>query len=151
MSNGELRVEGHRFFSPIKVLPKDYDGPLEDAPSASNIEAEVIGGGLTRIESRSPMMPGLTWITHVTATPVDEKLTHYRMRLHLRVDADCPLSEEQIDHINQVMCENQRREQYSDGKIWPFKAYAAQPMLSAADGPILKYREFYQQFHPRVA
>jgi hypothetical protein len=42
-----------------------------------------------------------------------------------------------------------RAEQYSDGKIWPHKAYVARPMLSAVDGPILKYREWYAQFHPQ--
>ena len=36
-------------------------------------------------------------------------------------------------------------------RIWPHKAYVTRPLLSAADGPILKYREWYAQFHPEVA
>jgi hypothetical protein len=111
--------------------------------------AEVVGGGLARVASTSPMMPGLTNISWVGATPVDEKLTHYRVSFFTLVAPDCPLTGEQIDQIDQVMTPIQCREQYSDGKIWPHKAYVARPMLSAVDGPILKYREWYSQFHPR--
>jgi hypothetical protein len=111
--------------------------------------AEVVGGGLARVASTSPMLPGLTNISWVGATPVDEKLTHYRVSFFTLVAPDCPLTGEQIDEIDKMMTPVQRREQYSDGKIWPHKAYVHRPMLSAVDGPILKYREWYRQFDPR--
>lgn len=150
-SNGPLRIDGHRFFSPIKVLPKGHEDPADDAPPMSYIEGEVIGGGLTRIESWSPMLPGLRTVTYVSGTPVHETLTHYRVKTFFTVAEDCPLSDEQIAEIDRVTVEVTRAEQHSDGKIWPHKAYVATPMLSAVDGPFLAYRNWYAQFHPRVA
>jgi len=149
-SNGPLRIDGHRFFSPIKVLPQGHEDPADDTPPLSFIDAEVIGGGITRIESRSPLMPGLTTVTYVGATPVDETLTHYRVQTFLLVAEDCPLSDAQIAEIDRISTERTRVEQYSDGKIWPHKLYVAKPMLSNVDGPFHKYRDWYAQFHPRV-
>jgi hypothetical protein len=116
----------------------------------SFIDAEVIGGGLTRIESHGPMLPGLTTVTYVGGTPVDEALTHYRVMTFLLIAEDCPLPEAMIREIDQKMTEVTRLEQYSDGKIWPHKRYVARPMLSNVDGPFHAYRQWYARFHPRV-
>jgi hypothetical protein len=152
MSNGPIRIDGHRFMSPIKILPKGHEDPEEvDAPPPmSFIDAEVQGGGLVRIESYTPMLPGLTTVTYVSGIPVDENLTHYRVRTFLLVADDCPLPREAIVEIDARMVEVTKLEQYSDGKIWPHKRYVARPMLSNVDGPFLKYREWYAQYHPRV-
>jgi nitrite reductase/ring-hydroxylating ferredoxin subunit len=152
MSNGPIRIDGHRFMSPIKILPKGHEDPDEvDAPPPmSFIDAEVQGGGLVRIESHSPMLPGLTTVTYVSGIPVDENLTHYRVRTMLLVADDCKLPREAIVEIDAKMVEVTKLEQYSDGKIWPHKRYVARPMLSNVDGPFLKYREWYAQYHPRV-
>lgn len=151
MSGGPIKIDGHRFFSPIKVLPQGHEDPDEaEVPPLSFIYAEVIGGGLTRIESVSPMLPGLTTVTYVGATPVDENLTHYRVNVFLLVAPDCPLSDEQITEIDRRSTEVTKLEQYSDGKIWPHKLYVARPMLSNVDGPFHTYRDWYAQFHPRV-
>ena len=66
-----------------------------------------------------------------------------------RAAPDCPLTDEQIDAYDKAATPINKAEQYSDGKIWPHKAYVHRPMLSAVDGPILKYREWYRQFDPR--
>ena len=95
-------------------------------------------------------MPGVTAINYVGATPVDETLTHYRVTLFLLKDADCPTPQEGIDMYNAQLTEITKKEQYSDGKIWPHKAYIAAPILSDQDGPIFKYRKWYEQFHPAV-
>ncbi len=149
MSAGELQIDGPLFLSPIKMYSADETRPLSEATPMSYAMAEVVGGGLARVASSSPMMPGITNISWVGATPVDEKLTHYRVSFFMLIAPDCPLSGEQIDQIDQAMTPVNRAEQYSDGKIWPHKAYVHRPMLSAVDGPILKYREWYKQFHPR--
>jgi nitrite reductase/ring-hydroxylating ferredoxin subunit len=152
MSNGPIRIDGHRFMSPIKVLPRGHEDPDEpDAPPPTSfIDAEVIGGGLVRIESRASMLPGLTTVTYVGGTPVDASLTHYYVKTCLLVAEECPLPREAIVEIDAKMVEVTRMEQYSDGKIWPHKRYVAHPMLSNVDGPFNKYRDWYAQFHPRV-
>jgi hypothetical protein len=96
------------------------------------------------------MLPGLTTVTYVSGIPVDENLTHYRVRTMLLVADDCKLPREAIVEIDAKMVEVTKLEQYSDGKIWPHKRYVARPMLSNVDGPFLKYREWYAQYHPRV-
>ena len=150
-SNGKVRAEGHRFFTYIKVQGPGHVDPEDDAPPMSFIETEVIGGGFVRIESTSPMLPGLKTITFVSGTPVDETLTHYRVRTYMEKYDGCPFTDEQIAEIDRVSVERTKEEQYSDGKIWPHKAYVARPMLSAVDGPFHDYRNWYAQFHPRVA
>ena len=150
-SNGEIRINGHRFFSPIKVQAQGHEDPKDDSPPMSFIDAEVIGGGFVRIESRSPMLPGLTTITFVSGTPVHEHLTHYRVKTFFEKHEGCPLTDEQIAEIDRISVERTKVEQFSDGKIWPHKAYIAKPMLSAVDGPFNMYRQWYAQFHPRIA
>ena len=150
MSAGALQINGPILLSPIKMLAPDETKPPEEATPVSLAMAEVVGGGLARVAASFPTtMPGVTSISWVGATPVDEKLTHYRVSFFMLVSPDCPLSGEQLDQIDKAMTPVNRAEQYSDGKIWPHKAYVARPMLSAVDGPILKYREWYAQFHPQ--
>jgi hypothetical protein len=96
------------------------------------------------------MLPGLTTVTYVGGTPVNETLTHYRVKTSVLVAEDCPLPPDAIVEIDRKMVEVTKLEQYSDGKIWPHKRYVARPMLSNVDGPFLKYRQWYAQFHPRV-
>jgi nitrite reductase/ring-hydroxylating ferredoxin subunit len=150
-SNGKVQADGYRFRTFIKVQAPGHVDPNDDSPPMSFIDTEVIGGGFVRIESTSPMLPGLKTITFVSGTPVDEKLTHYRVKTYIEKHDDCPLTDEQIIEIDRVSVERTKEEQYSDGKIWPHKAYVERPMLSAVDGPFNAYRDWYAQFHPRVA
>jgi nitrite reductase/ring-hydroxylating ferredoxin subunit len=150
-SNGPLEINGHRFMSRIKVLPQGHEAPDDTSDPLSFIDAEVIGGGFVRIESHGPMLPGLKTITFVSGTPVHETLTHYRVKTFFEKYDGCPFTDEQIAEIDCISVERTRAEQYSDGKIWPHKAYVARPMLSNVDGPFNAYRDWYAQYHPRVA
>jgi hypothetical protein len=151
MSAGPLEIDGHHFMSRIKVLAPGHVDPDDPSPPQSFIHAEVIGGGFVRILSTSPMLPGLDTITYVSGTPVDEKLTHYRVKTFLVKEPGCPFTDDQIAEIDRISVERTRVEQYSDGKIWPFKAYVDRPMLSNVDGPFNAYRDWYAQYHPRVS
>jgi nitrite reductase/ring-hydroxylating ferredoxin subunit len=150
-SNGKVRADGHRFYTYIKVQAPGHVDPEDDTPPMSFIATEVIGGGFVRIESTGPQLPGLKTITFVSGTPVDETLTHYRVKTYMEKLDGCPFTDEQIAEIDRISVERTKEEQYSDGKIWPHKAYVARPMLSAVDGPFNDYRKWYAQFHPRVA
>lgn len=147
-SNGEIVADGVRFKSPMRIhAPRDRD-PAESV--VSEMDAEVIGPALTYVVSRSPKLPGMRSVTYVGATPVDETLTHYRVRsLEIRLP-DCPLPEEQSTHIAKLTTEGIRSQQPNDGMIWPYKAYVDAPLLCETDGPIFKYRKWYAQFHPQV-
>ena len=148
VSDGELRIEGHRFHSPVRILPADYAGPLDNATVGSTVRSEVVGGGLSHVESRTPHAPGIVTVYYVSVTPVDAELSHYFVHQLFLKDDDCPMTDEQIARFTALAAEHGEKEQHSDGKIWPYKAYIEQPMLTSADGPILKYREWYAQFHP---
>jgi 3-ketosteroid 9alpha-monooxygenase subunit A len=147
---GPITIEGHRFLSPVRILPPDHDGPVGDPPVGSTVDSEVIGGGLSRVESRTPHAPGILTVYYVSVTPVDESLSHYYVTQLFRRDEDCPMSDAEIARFTALATEHGMREQHSDGKIWPFKAYVERPLLTSADGPILKYRDWYRQFHPQV-
>ncbi|MFP5456113.1 Rieske 2Fe-2S domain-containing protein [Rhizorhabdus sp.] len=149
ISDGEIKTEGFRFYSPVRILPAGYEGPA-DKSIGSTVESEVLGGGLSRVESRTPHAPGIVTIYYVSVTPVDENLSHYYVHQFFLKDDNCALAPEQIEAFTKLAAEHGLKEQYSDGKIWPYKAYVEQPMLSSADGPILKYRDWYKQFHPAV-
>ncbi|OCC24411.1 hypothetical protein MB02_07475 [Croceicoccus estronivorus] len=151
VSDGAILTDGHRFYSPVRILPSDYAGPADTKEVGSTVETEVLGGGLSRVESRTPHAPGLTTIYYVSVTPVSADLSHYWVHQFFLRDDDCPMSEEAIEKFTQLAAQHGEVEQWSDGKIWPHKAYVDQPLLSAVDGPILKYREWYTQFHPAVA
>lgn len=151
VSNGTIQAEGHRFASPVRILPANYEGPVTGVDVGSTVDSEVIGGGLSRVESRTPSAPGIVTIYYVSVTPVDETLSHYFVHQFFLKDDDCPMTDAQIEHFTTLSREHGLKEQHSDGKIWPYKAYVEKPLLSAADGPILKYRDWYKQFHPEVA
>ena len=152
ISGGTIEVrEPHRFYSPVRILPPGYDGPTDDMSIGSTVDSEVIGGGLSRVESHTPSAPGVTTIYYVGVTPVNAAQSHYYVHQFMLVDDDCPMTEAQLDRFIALSREHGIKEQWSDGKIWPHKAYVEKPLLSSADGPILKYRDWYKQFHPRVA
>ncbi|WP_156842814.1 Rieske 2Fe-2S domain-containing protein [Novosphingobium aquimarinum] len=151
VSDGPIKADGHRFYSPVRILPTDYDGPTDNKSVGSTVESEVLGGGLSRVESRTPHAPGLTTIYYVSVTPVSAELSHYWVRQTFLRDADCPLSDEQAMAFTSLAAKHGEAEQWSDGKIWPHKAYVERPLLGAADGPILKYRDWYAQYHPEIA
>lgn len=151
VANGAIVMDGHRFASPVRILPAGYEGPLANATVGSTVDSEVIGGGLSRVESRTPQAPGITTIYYVSVTPVDGTLSHYFVHQFFLKDDDCPMTGDQVVAFTALASHHGLREQHSDGKIWPHKAYVARPLLSAADGPILKYRDWYKQFHPEVA
>jgi nitrite reductase/ring-hydroxylating ferredoxin subunit len=148
VSDGAIRMEGHRFFSPVRILPADFSGPVAGTSEGSTVYSEVIGGGLSRVESRTPHAPGITTVYYVSVTPVDAALSHYYVHQFFLIDEDCAMPAEDIARFTAMAAEHGLREQYSDGKIWPHKAYVERPLLSSADGPILTYREWYRQFHP---
>ncbi|MEP6784498.1 MAG: Rieske 2Fe-2S domain-containing protein [Sphingomonadales bacterium] len=150
IADGEIRMDGHIFSSPVRILPNGYDGPMTDVDVGSTVDSLVIGGGLSRVESRTPHAPGIATIYYVSVTPVDASLSHYFVHQFFLKDDDCTMTPDAIENFTTLAAEHGVREQYSDGKIWPHKAYVEQPMLTSADGPILKYREWYTQFHPAV-
>ena len=148
--NGDILIRGHRFLSPIRIHAAGAGDDLSPETVLSEMEAECIGPALTRIESWSPMAPGLHSVTYVTATPVDETLTHYRARMIVMRKPDCPLSDEQVAQFAAFATEANKSEQPSDGRIWPYKAYVEAPIFCETDGPIFKYRKWFSQFHPAV-
>lgn len=151
VSGGEIEiVDKVRFRSPIHSLAPGYDGPPEGGQVVSDIMAEVVGPGVANVRSTTPFVPGVTAVNYVGATPVDETLTHYRVTLFLINDVNNPAPQEAIDQFDAYLTPTTKKEQYSDGKIWPHKAYVAAPILSDQDGPIFKYRKWYEQFHPAV-
>jgi len=148
--NGDILIRGHRFLSPIRIHAAGSGDSLSPETVLSEMEAECIGPALTRIESSSPLAPGMNTITYVTATPVDETLTHYRARMIVTRSPDCPLTDEQVTQFAAFSTEANRNEQPSDGRIWPYKAYVDAPIFCETDGPIFKYRKWFSQFHPNV-
>jgi 3-ketosteroid 9alpha-monooxygenase subunit A len=85
----------------------------------------------------------VTTLTFITQTPVDEE----RLELHLYfcmkrlADPDAAAAIEKLnrDFINLQFTQ--------DIPIWEHKIYRSRPLLTAVDGPVARYREWFRQFY----
>lgn len=149
VADGPIESDEWVFYSPVRILPPGHEGPV-GPDVGSTVESYVLGGGLSRVESRTNHAPGITTVYYVSVTPVDETLSHYRVQQFFLKEDDCTMDPADIARFTALAAEHGEKEQHSDGKIWPYKAYVEHPLLSSADGPILRYREWYSRFHPAV-
>jgi hypothetical protein len=85
----------------------------------------------------------LDLLTYITQTPIDDELTDVRLHFSMRRLAD-EVATRAIAEANDRITNEQFRQ---DVAIWEHKAWLARPRLSAVDGPVLSYREWFAQFY----
>jgi 3-ketosteroid 9alpha-monooxygenase subunit A len=81
-----------------------------------------------------------------TVTPIDDQ------SLHLRFNFSLPKAQnEQHKLYTQGFKEEIRYQVEQDIPIWENKVYLDSPILCDGDGPIAKYRKWFQQFYAEAA
>jgi 3-ketosteroid 9alpha-monooxygenase subunit A len=109
---------------------------------------DFYGPGYARNLSFGERWPKVTVDHSVYVTPIDRgTLTIFSLR-RLLPAADCDMPAEAMRQLSVAVEAEVRRQLELDVVIWEKKAYMDRPILSPADGPILKYRQWYRQFYP---
>jgi len=108
-------------------------------------KAWVVGPGCARNVSGTDAIR----FTHTLwPTPTNERNTRLRVIVDALVNPGSGIPPERVVQMvreNASMAALQLRR---DIAIWCRKAYVARPLLSAADGPLMRYRNWYSQFYP---
>jgi hypothetical protein len=98
------------------------------------------GPGLVAVEVKQG---SLDLLTYITQTPIDDELTDVRLHFSMRRLAD-ESATRAIAEANDRITNDQFRQDLS---IWEHKTWLAKPRLSAVDGPVTRYREWFAQFY----
>jgi nitrite reductase/ring-hydroxylating ferredoxin subunit len=131
-----------------------FDGPRMVVDQ--DIQVTAVSKGGVAISSRSTSCgPGLVAVevkqgsldllTYITQTPIDDELTDVRLHFSMRRLAD-EAATLVIAEANDRITNDQFRQ---DVAIWEHKTWLPKPRLSAVDGPVTRYREWFAQFYTK--
>lgn len=113
-----------------------------------NGEVWLIGPGCGRNLNWGDLSRMVMVENAVYPTPVDENTIQIRAAYRVVPKAGNTIPMDMLKGIFSVVGPEVKRQLEQDFAIWTNKAYLANPMLAASDGPILKYRKWYSQFYP---
>ena len=147
MPDGEVTLEGHKRLTLMESKANHIDehGVVHRDGSQSDearLESWNIGPGITF--QRFTRMFKIVMMG--TVTPIDDQ------SLHLRFNFSLP--KEQSELHNQYAKGFRDEVKYQveqDIPIWENKVYLEEPILCDGDGPIAKYRKWFQQFYADAA
>jgi phenylpropionate dioxygenase-like ring-hydroxylating dioxygenase large terminal subunit len=143
MPEGEVTMEGPRRTTLMDSQTShiDEDGNVDRSgtnPDASRLESWNIGPGFT-FQRFSRMFD---IIMMGTVTPIDDQ------RIHLRFNFTLPKEQtEQNKVFTHAVRDEIVHQVQQDIPIWENKRYLDSPVLCDGDGPIAKYRKWFQQFY----
>jgi nitrite reductase/ring-hydroxylating ferredoxin subunit len=135
------------------VMAYSYETKAETPdtmPHLGHFHGEVWlhGPGCGRNLNWGDMSLGVMVENTVYPTPVDETTIQIRAAYRVVPAKDSNAPREIMQQMFAIVGPEIKRQLEQDFAIWANKAYLAQPMLAASDGPILKYRKWYSQFYP---
>jgi nitrite reductase/ring-hydroxylating ferredoxin subunit len=130
-----------RFEGPHLVVDQDIQvTAVSEAGVAIRSLSTNCGPGLVAVEVKQR---ALDLLTYITQTPIDDEYTDVRLHFSMRRLAD-EAATRAIADANDRITNDQFRQ---DVPIWEHKAWLAKPRLTAVDGPVARYREWYRQFY----
>lgn len=112
------------------------------AESGYEVQSKTVtnGPGIVAVEVHEG---GLEMLTYITQTPVDDELIEITICFSMRALAD-EAATKAISDLNDEITNLQFTQ---DIPIWEHKVYRDRPPLTAVDGPVIKYRKWFQQFY----
>lgn len=143
LPQGDVVLEGPRrvteFDSQAHAIDEQGNVDLSgENRQATHLLSESVGPGFT-FQRFSRLFDVLMM---GTITPIDDQ------RIHLRFNFSVPKAQTEV---NEMMATGTVREIVrqveQDIPIWEHKVYVEQPILCDGDGPIAKYRKWFQQFY----
>ena len=130
------------FDGPRMVVDQDIEvTAVSERGVAIRSRSTNCGPGLVAVEVKQG---SLDLLTYITQTPIDEELTDVRLHFSMRRLVD-DAATRAISEANDRITNDQFRQ---DIAIWEHKTWLAKPRLSAVDGPVTRYREWFAQFYP---
>jgi len=132
----ELSFEGSLFRSTTRFRVPRRGGDLVE--STLDVQWYGLGIGVTRTTGT------LDFLFLGTNTPIDDERLDVRFSFAVRRDQGASTSE----GVGRAAIEESVRQLEQDIPIWEHKCYRARPLLSDADGPIGRFREWARQFDP---
>lgn len=140
---GEITMEGHRRKTDVAVKVPDFDNPGDE----NGKEQQWLEGRLLT----SSVGPGQT-VQHFntyfqtvmlgSVTPIDNET------IHLRFSFTQPKQKSEMQKtIADAAITEIARQVEQDIPIWEHKKYHEKPILCDGDGPIARYRKWFQQFY----
>ncbi len=137
-ANGRFEVS---FDGPRMVVDQDIQvTAVSEAGVAIGSRSTNCGPGLVAVEVKQS---SLDLLTYITQTPIDDELTDVRLHFSMRRLAD-EAATRAIAEANDRITNDQFRQ---DVAIWEHKTWLARPRLTAVDGPVTRYREWFAQFY----
>lgn len=143
MPNGVVTLEGHRRLTMMDSRTNEIDEEgvvhRDDADGVdSKLESWNIGPGITY--QRFSRMFDIVMMG--TVTPIDDQ------SLELRFNFSLPKEQSDLHKLyTQGFKDEIRYQVEQDIPIWENKVYLDNPILCDGDGPIAKYRKWFQQFY----
>ena len=143
MPDGKVTMDGHKRLTLMESEANHID-------EEGNVDRSGAKGDAAKLESWS-IGPGLTYqrfsrmfdiVMMGTITPIDDQNVHMRFSFSLPRDQE---------DTNKLFAHGVRDEVVfqvqQDIPIWENKVYVDNPVLCDGDGPIAKYRKWFQQFY----
>lgn len=147
MPQGDVLLEG-----PVRVT--EFDSQAHSIDAQGNVDLSGDNHDAIHLISRS-VGPGFTFqrfsrsfdvLMMGTVTPVDDQ------RVHLRFNFSVPRAQSDVNELYSTgVVQEIVRQVEQDIPIWEHKVYLEQPTLCDGDGPIAKYRKWFQQFYAEPA
>ncbi|MCK5881468.1 MAG: Rieske 2Fe-2S domain-containing protein [Sinobacterium sp.] len=94
---------------------------------------------------------GLTQQSCLLVSHVPSDNNHFDLRFGLIVKKHTEFSQDLNDYIMQKYVDGITSSFFEDVEIWKHKVQIDNPVLCAADGPIYKLRQWYEQFYTDIA
>jgi len=143
MPEGVVTLEGHKRLTLM-------DSETEAVDTQGNIDRSGATSESVKLESWS-IGPGLTFqrfsrmfdiVMMGTITPIDDQ------NIHLRFTFTLPRDQTDMNLLYTHAVRDEVVHQVEqDIPIWEYKVYLDSPILCDGDGPIAKYRKWFQQFY----
>ncbi len=147
MPDGVVTLEGHKRLTMMesKTSHIDEEGKVhrdDTEGDPAKLESWNIGPGLTY--QRFSRMFDIVMMG--TVTPIDDQ------NIHLRFNFSMPREQTEMHRLYANGFRDEVKYQVEqDIAIWEHKVYLDAPILCDGDGPIAKYRKWFQQFYSEAA
>jgi nitrite reductase/ring-hydroxylating ferredoxin subunit len=130
-----------QFEGPHMIVDQDIDVTAVSAAGvAIRSRSTNCGPGIVAVEVKQG---ALDLLTYITQTPIDDEHTDVRLHFSMRRLAD-EAATRAVAEANDRITNDQFRQ---DVPIWEHKAWLAKPRLTAVDGPVARYRDWFAQFY----
>ena len=139
---GEIIVEQHRRSTDVAIKVTDLDNPTPKGEAPNIVDGRLFTRSVGPGQTVQVFDTFFKTVMLGSVTPID------RETVHLRFTFTQPIGQTEMQkNIGEMAIAEIVRQVKQDIPIWEHKKYRANPVLCDGDGPINKYRQWFQQFY----